>query len=179
MIPEGLCQCGCGQPAPIAKGTSRRDGHVKGQPMRFIHGHGSRGRGNRNWQGGRHRSKGYVKVLQPDHPRADPRGYVYEHVLMAEAALGKPLPEGAEVHHVDGNRARNVRGNLVLCQDNAYHSLLEQRTRALQACGHASWLKCRFCKEYDVPERLYIHPRGFGQHRECAQGYARARKERS
>lgn len=35
-----LCECGCGQPAPIAKGTSKRRGAVRGQPQRFIHGHG-------------------------------------------------------------------------------------------------------------------------------------------
>ena len=34
-----LCECGCGQPAPIAKGTCRRSGAVDGQPQRFVHGH--------------------------------------------------------------------------------------------------------------------------------------------
>jgi hypothetical protein len=35
-----LCECGkCGLPAPIAKRTDARRGHVKGQPMRFIRGH--------------------------------------------------------------------------------------------------------------------------------------------
>lgn len=34
-----LCECGCGQPAPIAKRTNRQWGHVKGQPVRFIVGH--------------------------------------------------------------------------------------------------------------------------------------------
>lgn len=34
-----LCECGCGGVAPIAKMTSRRDGHIAGQPMKFIHGH--------------------------------------------------------------------------------------------------------------------------------------------
>jgi len=31
-----LCECGCGQPAPIAKYPNRRLGHVKGEPVRFI-----------------------------------------------------------------------------------------------------------------------------------------------
>jgi hypothetical protein len=35
-----LCRCGCGEPAPIAAKTSKRDGHVKGQPCDFIQGHG-------------------------------------------------------------------------------------------------------------------------------------------
>lgn len=34
-----LCECGCGQPAPIAKKTCGRSGHIKGQPIRFIKGH--------------------------------------------------------------------------------------------------------------------------------------------
>lgn len=34
-----LCECGCGQPAPLAKKTSKKDGHVKGQPVKFIKGH--------------------------------------------------------------------------------------------------------------------------------------------
>jgi hypothetical protein len=40
--PVGLCGCGCGLPAPIAKYTCRRDGHVKGQPTRFIRNHHTR-----------------------------------------------------------------------------------------------------------------------------------------
>jgi hypothetical protein len=37
--PVKLCECGCGQPAPIAKWNDKRKGAVKGQPQRFIHGH--------------------------------------------------------------------------------------------------------------------------------------------
>jgi hypothetical protein len=39
-----LCECGCGEPAPIAKMTNRKQGCVKGQPQRFIAGHSQRGR---------------------------------------------------------------------------------------------------------------------------------------
>src|SRR5438105_526870 len=41
-IPFGFCQCGCGNLAPIAKKSHRRSGHVRGQPVRFIHAHSSR-----------------------------------------------------------------------------------------------------------------------------------------
>jgi len=34
-----LCECGCGNPAPIAKYTQKKYGHIKGQPTRFILGH--------------------------------------------------------------------------------------------------------------------------------------------
>lgn len=34
-----LCDCGCGQPAPIAKYNNKIYGWTKGQPLRFIQGH--------------------------------------------------------------------------------------------------------------------------------------------
>ena len=34
-----LCECGCGQPAPIAKETNRSRGYTAGLPMRFVKGH--------------------------------------------------------------------------------------------------------------------------------------------
>jgi len=37
-----LCKCGCGGEVPIAKKTSLKKGHIKGQPMQFIHGHNRR-----------------------------------------------------------------------------------------------------------------------------------------
>lgn len=39
-----LCECGCGQPAPIATYTARRRGYIAGQPCRFVHGHHNRKR---------------------------------------------------------------------------------------------------------------------------------------
>lgn len=38
-----LCECGCGNPAPIAKRSHSTWGWVKGQPMRFLRGHGNIG----------------------------------------------------------------------------------------------------------------------------------------
>lgn len=37
-----LCQCGCGQPAPIFKYTNNKLGYVMGKPARFIRGHSGR-----------------------------------------------------------------------------------------------------------------------------------------
>jgi len=51
-----LCECGCGNLAPLAKWTDKRLGHIKGMPVRFIKGHNSRvsphgspGEKNPNW----------------------------------------------------------------------------------------------------------------------------------
>ncbi len=34
-----LCECGCGQPAPLAVKTNKIYGWIQGQPKRFIHNH--------------------------------------------------------------------------------------------------------------------------------------------
>lgn len=39
-----LCQCGCGEPAPLAPRSNTRRGYVKGQAYRYIFGHQMRGR---------------------------------------------------------------------------------------------------------------------------------------
>jgi hypothetical protein len=122
------------------------------------------------WKGGRTiDSDGYVKILMPDHPRANGGRYVREHILVAENALGKPLPEGAQVHHVNGKGDNKI---LVICQDNGYHMLLERRTRAYNACGHAGWLKCGYCGLYDDPKNMYVRPNGLsGYHSDCKKSY--------
>ena len=53
------------------------------------------------------------------------------HAVRAERALGKPLPKGAVVHHVDGDKW-NPNARLVICQDQAYHALLHKRTREIR-----------------------------------------------
>lgn len=43
-IPVGLCQCGCGKATAIARKTRAMYGAVRGQPLRYIHGHSGRRR---------------------------------------------------------------------------------------------------------------------------------------
>ena len=97
---------------------------------------------------------------------------LHEHVLVAEKVLGRPLPKGAEIHHIDEDKANNANNNLVICPSKAYHSLLHRRLRALKECGNANWVKCLLCKKWDDPINLYIYsvkgnptPRAY--HREC------------
>jgi hypothetical protein len=37
-----VCECGCGQPAPIATHSNTKTGAVKGQPQHFLKGHSMR-----------------------------------------------------------------------------------------------------------------------------------------
>lgn len=34
-----LCECGCGEAAPVATRTDRKRGYVRGEPRRFVNGH--------------------------------------------------------------------------------------------------------------------------------------------
>ena len=100
-----------------------------------------------------------------------------EHIIVAEKALGKPLPVGAVVHHMDENKLNNTPSNLVICQDAKYHNLIHQRMRAYDACGHADWLKCVYCKQYDAPENLHVKTcRHQGHHRACEATYKREKR---
>ena len=110
-----------------------------------------------------------------------PNGRISAHKEVAEKVLGSKLPEGAIVHHVNQNRLDNNKSNLVICPDAAYHNLLHQRMRALEASGHADWLKCRHCKKYDSPENLSVSKdRPRGAHKLCTNAYAiKNRKQRT
>lgn len=39
LNPSGLCQCGCGEPAPLATENRTSRGYVRGKPIQYIKGH--------------------------------------------------------------------------------------------------------------------------------------------
>lgn len=120
-------------------------------------------------------------TIRPDGYKAHRAGgrETLEHRAIAERALGKRLPAGAEVHHVDTLRAHNSPGNLVICPSRSYHQLLHQRQRAMDACGNASWLKCVHCKQYDEPSNLTFYTNRNGCtnnfHAQCKREVERTR----
>lgn len=82
---------------------------------------------------------------------------VLDHIAVAEKVLGKKLPPGAEVHHVNEDRRDNRPTNLVICPDKGYHKLLHARIKALDACGNPNWRKCRHCGVFDDLRNLRGH----------------------
>jgi hypothetical protein len=127
-----------------------------------------------------------MQALSANGPKARPDGYVghnvagrtkLEHVLVAERALGKALPPGAQVHHLDLDRGNNAPSNLVICPDQAYHRLLHRRMAALEACGNPNWMPCRLCKRYADPADLYVAPNSVNAyHRSCSATYAKSHR---
>src|SRR6188768_2979322 len=105
----------------------------------------------------------------------------YEHVRIAECAIGGPLPQGAEVHHWDENPANNSPSNLVVCPDREYHKLIHRRMRAMDACGNPNWRCCGHCKQWDDPANLVEQKlakkdkTGRTFHAACRAAYMRSR----
>lgn len=137
----------------------------------------AKGENHYRWKGGRNiNSKGYIEIKCEGHPRAN-KGYVLEHILVAEKALGKQLPPGAEVHHANEIKTDNRPLNLVICPNTGYHNMLHKRINAKKKCGHADWLKCFYCGDYNAPEEMYVNPKGRGIHRKCRAKYEREHYE--
>lgn len=93
-------------------------------------------RGSRHgrWKGGRSVEKrsGYVRVYNG-------RVYVYEHTLIAEKMLGRPLVQNEVVHHLNGDPADNRPENLRVLsrsEHKLYHLQLEAIGLALLRSGH-------------------------------------------
>lgn len=63
-------------------------------------------------------SNGYVLVYSPNHPKAMRsgtfKGYVYEHVMVAEQMLERELRDDEQVHHLDQIRHHNRPKNLLV-----------------------------------------------------------------
>jgi len=164
-IPYGYCHCGCGNKTSIIKRTSRTIGHIKGEPLKYIRGH--------CYKKPDPNIKTRRKVYKPDHPKANSNA-IRRYIVVAERALGKTLPPGVIIHHVDGNQTNDTNTNLVICENTKYHHLLHVREKALKECGHANWKKCWICQKYDDPKNLYIASRGNPiRHLKCHREYER------
>ena len=74
------------------------------------------------WKGGRtFHSNGYVMLRKPHHVLADARGYVFEHRLVMQKLLKRPLKKTEVVHHIDEDKTNNAESNLMLFPSHQAH----------------------------------------------------------
>ncbi len=102
-----------------------------------------------------------------------------EHVMIVERILGRKLPPGVEIHHHNEDPSDNRPGNLVVCQDRAYHMLLHRSMRAKKACGNPNWRRCAYCKQYSDPKLMKFLNTGMAYHSDCRAQYRKRRRELS
>ncbi|QBJ02936.1 HNH endonuclease [Pseudomonas phage Psa21] len=70
---------------------------------------------------------GYIALHLPDHLHAlmNPKmyGWVYEHRVVAEEFMGRPLAKDEEVHHLDENKMNNHPENLLVLTQSQHQKL--------------------------------------------------------
>lgn len=70
--------------------------------------------GRTRYRGGYAMLNGYRLIKKKEHPRANGRGYVMEHILIAEQKLGRLLTPDEAVHHLNGIKHDNREENLAV-----------------------------------------------------------------
>jgi hypothetical protein len=128
-----LCECGCGLFAPIARQSHTKEGCIKGQPKRFIWGHGWKGKHHKEeskkkvreakWEDKNPMWKGNGITEESGRQRARFRYQLCECVLCGEPAIDR--------HHRDGNTANNDPPNVqILCRH--CHMIVDGRMNNLK-----------------------------------------------
>jgi len=113
---NGLCQCGCGQPAPLAKQTSKRNGWTAGKPVRFISGHNRKGKGKKELSYNRALNRWVINCR-------DGTRY-YWHRAVASNEVGYLLPDYVVVHHQNGDQTDDRPENLEILDGQSEHARL-------------------------------------------------------
>jgi hypothetical protein len=110
----GLCECGCGALAPIAKRTRGDRGWIKGKRVRYIQGHNKR----KGWTTDKN---GYYLLRLPDHPNARADGYILRSHYVVSEIIGRPIASDERVDHMDGDISNDHPMNLILFESQGDH----------------------------------------------------------
>jgi hypothetical protein len=141
------CKCGCGQNVKRHTKTMTKRGVKPGDWADYCLGHFSKtqkfkdimktippeetthaGETNGNWRGGRKYKRGYVMVRIGG-------TYLYEHRMVAEQLLGRPLMPREVVHHINGVKDDNRPENLLVLPSSSEHARLHMTRDAASQRG--------------------------------------------
>ena len=131
-----LCECGCGNPAPISPRSWKGGGYVRGQPRRFIVGHSTRGT-IRSQETRDKMGKAKTGELNPmwkgeaivcKHSGRQRAERMYSSLGMCQECGERPA---IDRHHKDGNTTNNDPANvLFVCR--SCHMKLDGRMKNLK-----------------------------------------------
>lgn len=74
---------------------------------------------------------GYILIKAENHPNADSKGYVREHILLMEKNIGRYLNDDEIVHHINGIKNDNRIENLVIMSDEEHRKLHSGKPRKI------------------------------------------------
>lgn len=116
----------------------------EGQPILFAKGHNLKlgGELHPKWKGGRIKIGYYWYLRVPQHPNADSRGYVAEHIFVMSSWLRRPLKRGEVVHHINEDKEDNRLENLKLTtvQLHPTEHIIDMSGRICAICDGKTWI---------------------------------------
>jgi len=106
---------------------------------------------------GKHKTRtshGYILIFQPNHPRAHINGYVYEHILIIEASIGRHIKRDEQIHHINKIKDDNRIENLLLCENQLEHIRRDYGWTKIKNEWHKT---CNGCKKLlKLNENFYL-----------------------
>jgi hypothetical protein len=146
MYEGGMTQCEIAKELGVSQKVIWNHMKVNGIKARIPAKRNQFGELNSYWKGGKIKNRaGYVLLTQPEHPRADISGYVFEHIIVAEQMIGRSLkwfgtgnPKSEVVHHINGIKNDNRPENLVIMTYASHMELHNEMRRGDAKCQKIS-----------------------------------------